>query len=147
MQKVFYFDPNQQNLVPSHDPEHLFFIWTVFRVVIWHPFLEIWAKVKNFLKLSHLWKQMQLKVQYYVRMPMLLRIKSFCRNGIYYFRVSLESSQESFVFLRLNSSPQSYIIWQPKLFLAYPWNLQNELFLSHFIQSEILAKIFFKVIQ
>ena len=50
---------------------------------------------------------MQLKVQYYVRMPMLLRMKSFCRYGIYDFRVSLESSQESFALLSLNSSPQS----------------------------------------
>ena len=32
-----------------------FFSWIVLRIVIWHPFWEIWAKVKNFLRLSYLY--------------------------------------------------------------------------------------------
>ena len=47
--------------VPNHSPEYLLFRWTVLRGVIWHivffrdlNFLGIWAKVKNFLRLSYL---------------------------------------------------------------------------------------------
>ena len=34
---------------PNYSHEHYVFRW------IWHHFLEIWAKVKSFLKLSHLY--------------------------------------------------------------------------------------------
>jgi hypothetical protein len=35
-------------------PEHLFFRWVEHRIVIWGIFWEIGAKVKNFLRLSHI---------------------------------------------------------------------------------------------
>ena len=38
--------------MPNHYPEHLLFKWIVLRIVIWHIFLEIEAKVKIFLRLS-----------------------------------------------------------------------------------------------
>ena len=40
--------------VPKHTPEHHIFSLIVLRGVIWYLFLEIGAKVKNFLRLSHL---------------------------------------------------------------------------------------------
>ena len=51
--RFFHFDSNLQKWVPNHDHEHLLFKWIVLWVVIWHPFLEIWAKVKKILRLSH----------------------------------------------------------------------------------------------
>ena len=36
-------------------PECLLFLWIVLRIVIWHFFWEILAKVKNFLRLIHLY--------------------------------------------------------------------------------------------
>ena len=51
--KVFHFASKLQKWMPTHSSEHLFFRWIVLRGVIWHPFLEIWAKVKNFLRLSY----------------------------------------------------------------------------------------------
>ena len=41
---------------PNQESEHLLYRWIYkcFKVVIWHPFLEIRAKVKNFFRLSNL---------------------------------------------------------------------------------------------
>ena len=48
IQRVFHFDSNRQKKVPNRNIEHLLFRWTVL------VFLrEIWAKVKNYLGLSH----------------------------------------------------------------------------------------------
>ena len=59
--KVFHFRSNLQKLGAKSNPWALFNIHLkrryLLRVVIWHPFLEIWAKVKNFLRLSHLYVQ------------------------------------------------------------------------------------------
>jgi hypothetical protein len=49
-QKVFDFGTNLPKKVPNH---HLFFMWIVLRIVIWHLFWEIGSKVKHFLRLSH----------------------------------------------------------------------------------------------
>ena len=50
-QRVFHFGSNLQKKVPSHNPEHLLFTrWIALRILIWHFFLKIWAKVKNFLR-------------------------------------------------------------------------------------------------
>ena len=46
-QKGFQFVSNLKNKVPYHSR-------TVLRTVIWHFCLEIWAKMKNFLRLIHL---------------------------------------------------------------------------------------------
>ena len=40
--------------MPNYDPEHLLFRLIVLRVVIWHLFVKIRAKVKHFLRLSQL---------------------------------------------------------------------------------------------
>ena len=40
---------------PNHSPKHLFFMWIVLMIVIWHLFFEIWVDVKNHLRLSHLY--------------------------------------------------------------------------------------------
>ena len=40
--------------VPNHSPEHLLIRCRVLREVIWHLFLKIEAKVKNFLRLNKL---------------------------------------------------------------------------------------------
>ena len=48
---------NLQKRGPNRNPEHFLFRWIVLRV-IWHLFKEIWAKVKNFLSLSHLYKRL-----------------------------------------------------------------------------------------
>ena len=40
------------NMGVNHDPEHVLYRWIVVRVAIWHPFLEILAKVKKYLRLS-----------------------------------------------------------------------------------------------
>jgi hypothetical protein len=50
--------------VPHHDPEQYPPKKKMIRVVIWHPFLEIWAKVKNFLRLSHLYCPFQCSTTY-----------------------------------------------------------------------------------
>ena len=55
-QKVFHFGSNLKKKVPNHDPEHLLLRLIVLRVAIWHM-LEIWAKVKNWLRLSHLLRE------------------------------------------------------------------------------------------
>ena len=41
--------------VPNHSPEHYPPKEKMLRRVIWHLFLEIWGKVKNILRLSHLY--------------------------------------------------------------------------------------------
>ena len=41
--------------LPLWVSEYLLFSWIVLRGVILHPFLEIWAKVKSFLRLSHIY--------------------------------------------------------------------------------------------
>ena len=45
--KVFHFGSNLQKWGPNHDPEHVFFKLIVLRIIIWHPFLKIWAKFKK----------------------------------------------------------------------------------------------------
>ena len=52
----FHFGTNLKKWVPHHAPEHLFFRCIVLRGVIWHTFLEFWAKVKHFLQcLAKIW--------------------------------------------------------------------------------------------
>ena len=53
---IFTFCSNFQTNVLNFSPEDLLFRnrWIVLWRVIWHLCLEIWAKVKNFLRLSHL---------------------------------------------------------------------------------------------
>ena len=63
-QNVFHVDPNLQRGVPNHDPEQYPPKKKMIRVIIWHPFLEIWAKVKNFLRLSHLYCPSQCSTTY-----------------------------------------------------------------------------------
>ena len=53
-QKVFHSCSNLQREVQNHSPAPLFFIWVVLRGGILQLFFEIWAKVKKFLRLSHL---------------------------------------------------------------------------------------------
>ena len=48
----FHFGSNLQKKVSKHDHEHLFFMWIVLRVIIGYLLLKIWAKVKNFLRLT-----------------------------------------------------------------------------------------------
>ena len=50
-QNVFHL--NLHEMLQNHYPEHLLFGRIVFRTVIWHFLFEIWAKVKNFLRLSN----------------------------------------------------------------------------------------------
>ena len=63
-QNVFHVGPNLQKGVPNHDPEQYPPTKKMIRVIIWHPFLEIWAKVKNFLRLSHLYCPSQCSTTY-----------------------------------------------------------------------------------
>ena len=49
LRKFFYVGFN----IPNY-PEHLFFRWIELRIVIWHFFWEIGAKVISFMRLSHL---------------------------------------------------------------------------------------------
>ena len=57
-QKVFHFDSNLQKKVPNHYSEHYPHKEKGLRRVIWHSFvLEIWAKVKKILRISHLLRE------------------------------------------------------------------------------------------
>ena len=49
--------------VPNHYPVHLLFRWIVFRIMIWHLFLKIWAKVE---KLSEMKPHLHLAIIYYL---------------------------------------------------------------------------------
>ena len=60
-QNVFHFGLNRQKKKMSN-PEHLLFRWIVLRTMIWHLFWEIWAKVKTFLRLSHLYSTNRSKI-------------------------------------------------------------------------------------
>ena len=51
-QKVFTLTEISKKKVPNHSPEDLLFSWIVLREVI-----RIWAKVKKFLRLNHLYSQ------------------------------------------------------------------------------------------
>ena len=50
----FTLNPISKTGAKSLNPEYVQFRWIVLRIVIWHLFWEIGAKVKHFLRLSHL---------------------------------------------------------------------------------------------
>lgn len=47
-QKVFHFSSNLPKKSPNHYSVHVLFNWIVLRIMIWHLFGEIAAKVKHF---------------------------------------------------------------------------------------------------
>ena len=51
-ESLFYIGSNINKKLPNYTPEHFPFSCKVLRRVIWQLYLEMWAKVKNFLRLS-----------------------------------------------------------------------------------------------
>ena len=56
-QKQTFFDPLSPHFV--HVVIEWLLRWTVFRIVIYHHTLEIWTKMKNFLRVSHLYQYLK----------------------------------------------------------------------------------------
>ena len=81
LSKKFHFELNVQKKVPNNRPELYQTKEKMLQTVIWHLFLEFWAKVKNFLtchlRFFRVWTWKKYRVEYTQIFVQVCHLKSF----------------------------------------------------------------------
>ena len=127
----FYCGSNLPKSVPKNYPEHYPSKEKMLRIVIWHIFLKIGAKVKNILRLSHLYKGMKHLVgwisdsrpwSFFWKLPLGL-IQTKC------FKLSREKKCTSFIHHDKKMSNKSYLL-RPSIICTAMSNKRKKMLLG-----------------